>query len=319
MINENHIILCCEKLFEECYHANEFVEGIEKILMALKRQTDPYNSLMLLKSQSYKLHSDLCKGIVKSEDGDIKLNQIHLGILQVIGQIKLSKIIVPFEFDEVKGVVFHIYSNSNFFLYKYSGKLVDYKPYGFGKAFYENGDCFEGFFKEGLRNGFGRLFGKRGNVKSEGYWKNDKFYEKNTIEYYSNTSVAASALKTRESKVSQEMDAEMLNIPGLEGKGLIAFPVIGNSMEPNYFEGEIVVCKEFKEGLKSLTNNKAYVVLHNDNLMLKKIQKEEANVIERLRLVSTNDTEHKPFEIHVNHDTRIFEIVRCIKNELSSL
>ena len=52
---------------------------------------------------------------------------------------------------------------------------------GFGKYIYENGDYYEGEWKNYLRNGKGRLYYKNGKIKYSGDWVNDKREGKGTL------------------------------------------------------------------------------------------------------------------------------------------
>ena len=61
---------------------------------------------------------------------------------------------------------------------------------GFGKYIYENGDYYEGKWKNYLRNGVGKLFNKNGEIIYVGEWVNDKregfgisYYENGKTEY----------------------------------------------------------------------------------------------------------------------------------------
>ena len=40
---------------------------------------------------------------------------------------------------------------------------------------YQNGEKYVGFFKNGKKNGFGKIYDKNGKVYKSGYWNNDKY------------------------------------------------------------------------------------------------------------------------------------------------
>ena len=54
---------------------------------------------------------------------------------------------------------------------------------GFGKYIYENGDYYEGEWKNYLRNGIGTLYNKNGKIEYIGDWVNDKREGKGTLCY----------------------------------------------------------------------------------------------------------------------------------------
>ncbi len=60
------------------------------------------------------------------------------------------------------------------FWFTYNGDIVAGKANGKGKALYENGNKYEGNFKDNQRTGYGTAITKTGE-KYEGQWKNDRF------------------------------------------------------------------------------------------------------------------------------------------------
>ena len=46
---------------------------------------------------------------------------------------------------------------------------------GEGKYIWKNGEYYKGEWKNGLKNGKGKYYNKKGNIKFEGEWVNDEF------------------------------------------------------------------------------------------------------------------------------------------------
>ena len=67
------------------------------------------------------------------------------------------------------------YSNGNIL---YEGDYINDKVEGNGKYIDENGECYIGQFKNGLRNGKGIFFSSDGNIKYEGNWIKGEFVDK---------------------------------------------------------------------------------------------------------------------------------------------
>ena len=57
---------------------------------------------------------------------------------------------------------------------QYEGSYVNNKFEGFGKYFYDTGEHYEGEWKNGLRNGKGKLYDEKNHIKYDGDWIDDK-------------------------------------------------------------------------------------------------------------------------------------------------
>ncbi len=119
---------------------------------------------------------------------------------------------------------------------------------------------------------------------------------------------AGSAIDTE----TQE-DFDYFSIPGLEGDGLVAFPIKGNSMEPVIMNGDVVVCKEI-DSIHQIKDNEIYAVKSSGSVWVKYLQKipDSRGRIAALRMISANHLEHDPFEEEINEYTRIYQVVRRI-------
>ncbi len=108
-------------------------------------------------------------------------------------------------------------------------------------------------------------------------------------------------------------ETDSFEIPGLNGPGLVAFPIKGNSMDPVIKDGDIVVCKEV-ERLTDIHEREIYAVKSTGSVWIKYVQpiRDEKNKIARLKLISANHLEHDPFEEEVGEYTRIYKVVRRI-------
>lgn len=53
----------------------------------------------------------------------------------------------------------------------YQGKILDGKPHGYGKKLTYDGQLYIGDFHQGIENGYGTLFSKKGTISYQGLWK----------------------------------------------------------------------------------------------------------------------------------------------------
>lgn len=110
-------------------------------------------------------------------------------------------------------------------------------------------------------------------------------------------------------------DHEYFNIPGLLDSSLVAFPISGNSMEPEIVGGDMVICRE-TSGPHEIKDNKIYAVKNNGQLWVKFVQciTNEKGRVSHLKLISANHLEHDPFVEEVNEYTRLYEVIKRISN-----
>ncbi len=110
-------------------------------------------------------------------------------------------------------------------------------------------------------------------------------------------------------------DYEYFKLPGLEGSGLVAFTINGNSMEPIISDEDMVICKEIS-GVYDIRDNKIYAVKNNGQLWVKYVQciANSRGKITHLKMISANHLEHDPFVEEVNEYTRIYQVVRRISD-----
>ncbi|MCS6929285.1 MAG: S24 family peptidase [Saprospiraceae bacterium] len=105
------------------------------------------------------------------------------------------------------------------------------------------------------------------------------------------------------------------SIPGISSAGgrLVAFSVVGNSMDPVIQEGDIIVCREV-ERVEDIRDNEIYTVRSEGKLWVKYVQKKynSAGQVVSLKLISANYFDHDPFEIEVNETTRLYKVIRKI-------
>ena len=103
-------------------------------------------------------------------------------------------------------------------------------------------------------------------------------------------------------------------IPNLNGNGLVAFPIKGNSMEPIIQDGDMVVCKSI-DTVQDIRDNEIYAVKSNGKLWVKYIQKiVHGGRVTHLKMISANHLEHDPFVEEVSIHTRLYKVIRRITN-----
>lgn len=310
MLSENDIQTAAAELIINSCSEPELTENIEKLRAALHNGCETQKHISLLKSQVKRTVTSFNNGITNPNDFDSKINKIQKNLLDLIYGMKLHEIAIPFEYDEREKLVYHFYNFEGELIFKYHGKLQDNLPHGEGIAKYSNGTYFKGIFYKGKRNGAGELVGKNGQIIKEGTWKNDVFIEKNIVLYYPNLKVAANLLTKANSITGVDISTEIIKIPNITTPELLAFPVVGNSMEPNFSEDDIVICKKVNDPTQ-IVNNAPYVVFHDEDFVLKLVQKTNLNNV--FQLISHNYLKYHPFEIEANEYTIFFKVVSQIR------
>lgn len=127
-----------------------------------------------------------------------------------------------------------------------------------------------------------------------------------TVEAFAGSTVGTDSFDTE--------DTSWFSLPGLQGNGLVAFQINGNSMEPVINDNDLVVCREV-DRLENLNDNDIYAVKNNGSLWVKHVQRiYHGNRITHLKLISANHLEHDPFVEEVGMHTRLYKVVRKISD-----
>ncbi len=110
-------------------------------------------------------------------------------------------------------------------------------------------------------------------------------------------------------------DNSFFALPGLEGDGLVAFPIEGESMLPVISNGDIIICRQIS-GVHEVKDNEIYAVKNNGSLWVKYLQRifDNKGRVRQLKLISANHLEYDPFIEDVNEYTRLFRVIRKIGN-----
>jgi hypothetical protein len=110
-------------------------------------------------------------------------------------------------------------------------------------------------------------------------------------------------------------DLEYFALPGLEGDGLVAFPIDGDSMEPVIHDGDIIICRQIG-GVHEIRDNQIYAVKNNGSLWVKYVQRlqDKRGRVSKIKMISANYLDYDPFEEEVNEYTRLYSVVRRISN-----
>ncbi|MEO1260684.1 MAG: S24 family peptidase [Bacteroidota bacterium] len=127
-----------------------------------------------------------------------------------------------------------------------------------------------------------------------------------TVEAFAGSTVGTDSFDTEETS--------WFSLPGLQGNGLVAFQINGNSMEPVINDNDLVVCREV-DRLENVDDNDIYAVKNNGSLWVKHVQRiYHGNRITHLKLISANHLEHDPFVEEVSMHTRLYKVVRKISD-----
>jgi len=162
----------------------------------------------------------------------------------------------------------------------------------------------ESYMLDGLGSPFGMDLPKTvSEPKGIGYQGNILF---TTVEAFAGATVDIEGFRGE--------NIDFFSLPGLNGSGLVAFPISGNSMEPLILDGDVVVCRE-AEDLDHVKDNQIYAVKNNGSLWVKYVQRiYHGGRVTHLKLISANHLEHDPFIEEVNIHTRLYKVIRRISN-----
>ncbi|MFQ5445401.1 MAG: helix-turn-helix transcriptional regulator [Saprospiraceae bacterium] len=161
----------------------------------------------------------------------------------------------------------------------------------------------EDYLLDGTGTPFGFDLPKRGTPASDYKQGNILF---TTVEAFAGSALDTSSFATEESS--------WFSLPGLQGSGMVAFQINGNSMEPVILNDDIVVCREV-ERLDDIIDNEIYAVKNNGSLWVKYVQRiYHGSRVTHLKLISANHLEHDPFVEEVNIHTRLYRVIRKISD-----
>lgn len=162
----------------------------------------------------------------------------------------------------------------------------------------------EDFMLDGSGTPFGFDLPKRSSDLSNPFNRGNILFT--TVEAFAGSSVDTSSFATEESS--------WFSLPGLQGGGLVAFQINGNSMDPVILDNDIVVCREI-DRLDNLKDNEIYAVKNNGSLWVKHVQRiVHGGRVTHLKLISANHLEYDPFVEEVNVHTRLYKVVRKISD-----
>lgn len=161
----------------------------------------------------------------------------------------------------------------------------------------------EDFMLDGSGTPFGFDLPKRSN-EGGSFAKGNILFT--TVEAFAGSSVDTSSFATEENS--------WFSLPGIQGGGLVAFQINGNSMDPVITNGDIVVCREV-DRLDDVKDNEIYAVKNNGSLWVKHVQRiHHGGRVTHLKLISANHLEHDPFVEEVNVHTRLYRVIRKISD-----
>ena len=159
----------------------------------------------------------------------------------------------------------------------------------------------EDFILDGIGTPFGFDLPKRG-AETGSHPKGNILFS--TVEAFAGSAVDASSFATEESS--------WFSLPGVQGSGLVAFQIKGNSMEPVIQNGDLIVCREV-EKMEEVKDNEIYAVKSSGSLWVKYVQRiYHGNRATHIKLISANHLEYDPFVEEVNIHTRLYQVIRKI-------
>lgn len=167
-----------------------------------------------------------------------------------------------------------------------------------------------GVNEEYMLDGIGTPFGidipeRQKNENSGSYSGNILF---TTVEALAGTGADVGGSQSRE-------ESTLFSFPGLEGNGLVAFPIEGDSMLPVIENGDIIICRRI-DGVHEIKENSIYAVRTDHAVWVKYVQRlhDKKGRVNRLKLISANYLEYAPFEEDINERTQIYKVVKKISN-----
>ena len=162
----------------------------------------------------------------------------------------------------------------------------------------------EDYVLDGSGTPFGFDLPKRSSVPAGNFTRGNILYT--TVEAFAGSTVGPDSFDTEENS--------WFSLPGIQGSGLVAFQINGNSMEPVINNGDLVVCREV-DRMDNVKDNEIYAVKNNGSLWVKHLQRiNHGNRVTHLKLISANHLEHDPFVEEVNIHTRLYRVIRKISD-----
>ena len=160
----------------------------------------------------------------------------------------------------------------------------------------------ESYMFDGVGTPFGFDLPKSSPVSEGEVRKGNILYT--TVEAFAGPTVSNSFVKESN---------RFFSIPGLDGDGLVAFPIVGNSMDPLILDGDIVVCRAINS-ISEVRDNKVYAVKHNGEIWVKFVQKliDTKGGVVRRKLIAANRLRHDPWGVDVSERLRVYQMVRKI-------
>lgn len=172
----------------------------------------------------------------------------------------------------------------------------------------------EAFMFDGIGQPFEDFLPKKASQKSIRPDKKTNFNVNTSSGNILFTNVKAFAGTAIDAGSSTDEEQYNFAIPGIQGNGLFAFHIEGNSMEPVLNYGDLVVCREI-EHINDIRENEIYAIKSNGAVWVKYIQPLFKNgIVRELKLISANYLEHDPFVEEINDYTRIYKVIRRISN-----
>lgn len=180
-------------------------------------------------------------------------------------------------------------------------RVIDY---GQAKAFARAYDINETWLLYGIGNPFGF------EAPQHSMAADTSTPEKGNILFTTIRAFAGSTLGAE----NQE-DLSFFSIPGIQGSGLVAFQIDGDSMDPVIKNKDIVVCKVI-DSVNDIRDNEIYAVKSSGNVWVKYVQRiyNAKGRVSRLKMISANYFDNDPFEEDVNETTRLYKVIRKISN-----
>jgi len=125
----------------------------------------------------------------------------------------------------------------------------------------------------------------------------------------------AAAVASNTFDVGNEEETEHFRIPGIGVHGEhVAFMIDGNSMYPTIASGDMVICRPLHSGERMIENQIYVVRTFDNNLLVKRVQKEVGHnkEIVHLKLISDNYMEHDPFLVPIEEIRDLLKVVHKV-------
>ena len=149
------------------------------------------------------------------------------------------------------------------------------------------------------------------NKQKEKVFKSFKFLiHKNQISLKLSKEILFTSPRNFEGAINEKNDNLCFRLPGFYEKNMISMFIEGNSMEPIFYDGDMVIGSEVKS-FNEIVDGDSYIINSDGATWVKQIKKlvNFDGEVMSLKLMPANSLEFDPWVEEINSNTKIFKVI----------